>query len=448
MAAQIPGPPARDTPSSDLRRRFLRLTFLNALANLAVPLAGLVDTGMLGHLDELRFLGGVALGAVLFDFVYWSFGFLRMGTTGITAQAVGREDRREVYLSLYRSLLLAVGLAAALLLLQVPLRELGFSLLQGDAGVKAAGRDYFDARIWGAPATLANFALLGWFLGREESGRALAMTVTANAVNVVLDYLFILRLGWQATGAGVATALAQWSMLGVGALLFLRSGQAVGWRWRDVAERAALASLLRLNRDILVRTLCLVSTFAAFTSLSAALGTAVLAANTILLRLFYLVAYGIDGAAFATESLAGILRGARDPAALRRLVRLAMTTGLLLPVPVLGAALLFPYPIYGLLTDHAEVVDLAARFGPWLVPVLLLGAAAFVYDGLFLGLTAGPALRNAMLLSVGLGFVPAALLAHAEGSNDLLWLAMALFMAARALTLELARPALVGGRAG
>jgi MATE family multidrug resistance protein len=228
-------------------------------------------------------------------------------------------------------------------------------------------------------------------------------------------------------------------MLGVGIALLLRSRPLAAWSWRDVMERSELGALLALNRDILVRTACLVSTFAVFTSLSAALGTAVLAANTILLKLFYLVSYGVDGAAFATESLAGILRGSGDGAGLRRLVRLSMITGLLFPVPILATLLLAPGPVYGLLTDHADVIDLATAYGWWLAPVLLLGAAAFIYDGLYLGLTAGASLRNAMLLSVIIGFLPLALLAHRTGDNHLLWAAMALFMGVRALTLEIPR---------
>jgi len=434
-----------DVPS--LRSRFLRLTALNVLANLSVPLAGLVDTGMLGHLADIRFLGGVALGTVIFDFVYWSFGFLRMGTTGLTAQALGRGDRRDLDLVLYRGLTLAAILAAALLALQVPLREAGFALLQGEGAVEAAGRAYFGARIWAAPATLANFALLGWFLGREESGRALAMTVTANAVNIGLDALFILRFGWGAVGAGAATALSQYAMLGVGVALWLRSGRSTPWSWREVAERTELFALLALNRDILIRTAFLVSTFAAFTSLSAAMGTVTLAANTILIKLFYLVSHGVDGAAFATESLAGILRGKGDAAGLRRLVRMALAAGLLFPVPFVLALGIAPRTVYGLITDHADVVALATGYGWWLLPVFFLGAVAFIYDGLFLGLTAGAALRNAMVLSALVGFLPLALLAHRTGNNHLLWAALALFMGARAITLEIPRRALMGRRA-
>lgn len=422
-----------------LRSRFLRLTALNALANLSVPLSGLADAGMLGHLADLRFLGGVALGGVLFDFVYWTFGFLRMGTTGTAAQARGRDDRRELYRVLYRSLVLAGSLGALVLLLQVPLRELGFTLLQGEPEVEAAGRAYFGTRIWAAPATLANFAFLGWFLGREESGRALLLTVSANGANILFNYLFILRLGWNAWGAGLGTALSQYLALGVAVLLFLRSGAPEPWRWREVAAREPLAALLRLNRDILLRTVFLVSTFAAFTSASAALGTATLAANTLLFRLFTLASYLVDGAAFATESLAGVSRGAGDTAGLRRLTRMALSIGMAIPLPLLVAMAVAPGLVLGLLTDHSEVVDLAAHLAPWLVPVLLFGAAAFIYDGLFLGLTEGRALRNAMALSTLVGFVPLALWGVRTGDVDLLWLALAVFMAARALTLEAAR---------
>lgn len=431
--------PMAGPPPSDLGRRFLRLTALNALANLSVPLAGLVDAGMLGHLPDIRFLGGVALASVLFDFVYWTFGFLRMGTTGTAAQARGRDDRPELYRALYRSLLLAGGLAALILALQVPLREAGFALLQGEPAVEAAGRAYFGARIWAAPATLANFAFLGWFLGREESGRALVLTVAANASNIAFNYWLILRLGWNAYGAGLGTALSQYLALAVSLALFLRSGRPERWRWREVTAREPFGALLRFNRDILIRTVFLVSTFAIFTSASAALGTTVLAANTLLFRLFTLVSYLVDGVAYATESLAGIFRGAGDRRSLARTTRMAMTVGMAIPVPLLAAMVVVPEWVLGLLTDHVGVVTLGARLGLWLVPVLLFGAGAFVYDGLFLGLTEGRALRNAMVLSMLAGFLPLAFWGVRTENVHLLWAALALFMAARIATLEVAR---------
>jgi MATE family multidrug resistance protein len=422
-------------PRISLHRRFFRLTFLNILANVSVPLAGLVDTAMLGHLDDIRFLAGVALASVIFDLLYWSFGFLRMGTTGVTAQALGRGDTAEVHLTLYRGVAFGVAAGVVLWVLQSPLEELGFHLLSGEAGVEAAGRAYFGARIWAAPATLVNFAFLGWFLGREESGRALALTLTAALSNVGFNYLLIVRLGWAAYGAGVATALSQVLMLSLSLALFLGRPGRVPWRWPAVLDRERLAAFFRLNRDILVRTLCLVGAFAVFTNLSSLLGTEILAANAILLRIQNLAAYLIDGAAFATESLVGIFRGADRPRDLRRVVRLALITGMAFALVFLAGLTVVPTFVLGLLTSHGDVVAIGRSFAVWLWPVLVLGAVAFIYDGLFLGLTAGRALRNTMLLSSMGVFLPLATAGVMRGSNHLLWLSMAAFMMARAATL-------------
>jgi len=419
----------------DLLPRFFRLSLLNILSNITVPLAGLVDTAMLGHLADIRFLAGVALAAVLFDFVYWSFGFLRMGTTGTTAQAVGRGDRRECFLVLYRSLAIAAALAAALVVLQVPLREAGFALLSGEPGVEAAGRDYFDARIWAAPATLMNFVLVGWFLGREESRYVLWMTVAANLTNIALNYVFIIRLGLAAQGAGLATMLSQYVMLALGAWLLLRVDERQPWRWREIAVRERMVALFRLNVDILVRTLGLVTAFALFTNFSSILGTTVLAANTILLRLLSLAAFLIDGAAFASESLAGIFRGARDHASLRRLFKVSLLAGEAFALLTLGAFFLRPSAALALLTSHGEVIAATRQYMHWLWPTLLFGALAYMYDGLFLGLTEGRTLRNTMLLSTVGVFVPLAWLAVRAGNNHALWAALAAFMVARTLTL-------------
>ena len=423
------------TGPDTLHIRFARLTFINILSNVTVPLVGLVDTAMLGHLSEIRFLAGVALGTVLFDYVYWSFGFLRMGTTGTTAQALGRGDRHEVYLVLYRSLSMAVVIAAAILVFQWPLRELGFGLLSGEAGVEAAGRDYFDARVWGAPATLCNFVLMGWFLGRAESRHVLVMTIAGNLGNIALNYVFIVRMGLAAYGAGLATSIAQYAMLVVGLGLFRLQGGAEGWVWHEVMDRTRLTSLFRLNLDILIRTMLLVSSFAVFINFSSLLGTVLLAANSILLRVFYLAAYLIDGAAFACESLAGIFYGRDDPASLRRLIRVAVASGLGFAAVGLGILLVAPRPLLGLLTSHEEVIAVCVRYAPWLIPTLLFGALAFIYDGVFLGLTRGRTLRNAMIFCTLAVFLPLAWIGVRLESNHVLWAAMALFMLARAATL-------------
>lgn len=318
---------------------------------------------------------------------------------------------------------------------QGPLADLTFHLLAGEPAVEAAGRDYYDARIWGAPATLANLVLVGWFLGREESRLALAMTFTVGVANIALNYVFILRLGLAAQGAGLATMSAQYLALGLGLVLYGRRRQGWRWRFREIVDRAELGRLLSLNADILVRTLCLVTAFSVFTNLSALLGTAILTANAILLRIFTLMAYLIDGAAFSTESLAGILLGSEKPGELRRLLRLAVAFALVCAAAAVALVVLVPRALLGVLTSHAEVVELAVAFGTWFALSLPLGAVAFILDGYFIGLTDGRTLRIAMVLSLIVFFLPPAWLAYATESPEVLWLAFASFMAGRAVTL-------------
>ena len=424
--------------SPDLRHSFARLTAVNILSNLTVPITGLVDTAMLGHLADIRFLAGAALGAILFDYVYWTFGFLRMTCTGLTAQAVGRGDRNDEYGHLVRFALLGLGAAAIVLLLQVPLREAGFGLLGGETGVEAAGRDYFNARIWGAPAAMLNFVLMGWFLGRAQSRNVLIMTVVANLSNIALNYVFIIRLGWAAAGAGWATALGQYLSLVAAIVLYVRRRDREPVAWRLALAREKFRGLFALNRDLLIRTVMLISVFATFIDFSARLGTVALAANSILLRMLNLAAYLIDGAAFACESLGGILLGRRDREGLRRLVRLALASGLLFASLCLAVYLARPRFFLGLLTSHGDVIEFAGAYVYWLVPCLLLGGIAYMYDGLFLGWTRPKTLLVSMSISVFGVYLPLAILSAWHGNNHWLWASMALFMLARAATLAAA----------
>jgi multidrug resistance protein, MATE family len=421
----------------DFYRRFFRLAIVNIVSNLMVPLAGLVDVAFLGHLAEIRHLAGVALATVLFNYIYWTFGFLRMGTTGTTAQAVGRSDSDTVLLTLLRNGLIALGIGFIILLLQQPLRELGFTLLSAAPEVKAAGRSYYNALIWGAPATLLNFVLIGWFLGREQGGKVLLLSVIGNGANVVLDYLFIVRWGWESAGAGIGTAASQYLMLLAGMAVIYQE------RWLSsvkgiaiqILDREALKAAFVLNADILIRTFALVSTFAFFTNLSSALGTVVLATNTLLLQAVTLSAYFIDGLAFATESFAGMFRGRETSEKLVLLVRVSGGTSLILGLVFAIAFNLFPDTLFRLLTNHFEVIDPISRYVGWLVPVLGFGSIAYMLDGYFLGLTEGRILRWSTLIAALVGFAPVALVAWQLKSSHVLWLALSIFMLARAVTL-------------
>lgn len=426
---------------------FWRLTIANIISNLMVPLAGLIDTAFLGHLSDIRHLAGVALATVIFNVLYWSFGFLRMGTTGMAAQARGRGDQIEEWLILLRSGLIALSIGVLIVLLREPIRELGFWLLRAEVSVETSGYAFYNARIWGAPAVLLNLTLLGWFLGREQGRVVMLLALVGNGANVALDYWFIRRLGWASTGAGLGTALGQYLMLTTGLIVLLKTGG--GRSLRQAASRVwdphALRRLFRLNRDIMLRTFALLLSFSLFTSFSATLGTQVLAANTLLLQVITLAAYFIDGIAFATESYAGRFWGAGDRQQLRSLLWVGGFGSVLVGVAFALVCLISPETIFGLLTSHEPIVDQASRFTGWLAPILAAGAIAFLLDGYFLGLTAGRALRNSSMIATGVGFLPLALVAQTLASPHLLWLAMASFMAARALTLLTQVPATLAG---
>ena len=424
-------------PAADLHARFLRLSGPNILANLMVPLASAIDIALLGHLAAVEDLAGVALATVLFDVLLWGFGFLRMATTGLTAQARGRGDVDDERTVALRALGIGLTAGVTILVLQVPLRWLGFLALQGGAELEVAARAYFDARIWGAPFVLANYAWLGWLLGREQSDRALLMSTVGHGANIALDVIFIAGLGWGAAGAGAATACSQVAMFLVAVRL---TRDALPWGEARtllprVRDRARLRDFFRLGGDITVRTLLLVGTFAVFTNVAATMGAVTLAATAILRQVVMFAAWFVDGFAFAVESLVGVFVGARDVVALRRVLRLALAWSLATSAAFALAFVLLPGPLLGLLNDHDEVMTRARELVPWLIPVLVLSAPAYVFDGFFLGLTAGRVLRRAMVVSSLVGFVPVAVIAIATGEVHWLWAALSTFMLARTITL-------------
>lgn len=426
----------------DVLRRFFQLSITNILANLLVPLAALIDIAFLGHLSEIRHLAGVALATVLFNYLYWTFGFLRMGTTGMTAQAMGRQDADAALLVGLRNGVIALSLGTTILLFQYPLKVVGFALLSATPDIKAAGQAFYDALIWGAPATLLNFVVLGWFLGRSQSSRVLLLSAVSNLANVGLDYLFIVRWGKESAGAGAATALSQLLMLITGLWLVSREVNLAQVKrlTYQLLNPIALKAAVMLNGELVLRTFALITTFAVFTNLSSKLGSEILATNAVLLQVVTLAAYFIDGLAFATESLAGMLSAQKNLQQLGLLLRVAVTTSLSLGLLMGLSFTLAPTALFQLLTNHREILDRITDFTPWLLPVLGFGSIAYLLDGYFLGLTAGRLLRRSAIIAALVGFLPMAIAAQYFRSAHLLWLALALFMMVRAVTLGINVP--------
>ena len=417
-------------------RRVWRLAWPMVVSNLSVPLLGAVDTAVIGHLPEPHFLGAVAVGALIFNTVYFGCNFLRMGTTGLTAQAFGARDFDAARATLARALLIALVLAVALLALQGPIGWLAFYLVEPSEAVAGEGMRYYFIRIWAAPAALANIALVGWFIGMQNTRAALALLLTVNGINIVLDLVLVLGLGLGVAGAAWATVAADYAGLILGAAVAARlaSRHRGRWRARSVLDVAAIRRFLGINRDIFLRTLFVITAFALFTTLSARQGDVVLAANAVLLNLVIFLNFAFDGFAFAVEALAGRALGARRRADLTRAIRACFLWCIALALLTVAVYGLAGAPIVRVLTDLPDVRAGAYDFLPWLIAMPLVAVWGIFFDGVFTGTTRTAHMRNNMMLAFVV-FVPCAWLLREPMGNHGLWLAMTLLYIVRGVGL-------------
>ena len=419
-------------------RRVLAIALPVVLSNATIPLLGAVDTGVVGQLGRPEAIGAVGLGAVILASLYWIFGFLRMGTSGLVAQARGAGDEAEGGAHLMRAL--GIGLAAGLglVLLQAPLLAGAFRLAPASAEVEALASSYLSIRIWGAPATIALYAITGWLIAAERTRAVLALQLAMNGLNVLLDLWFVLGLGWGVPGVAVATLIAEWTGLALG-LWFCRPALRPAWDRMGAGgpglwARDRVRRLVQVNGDILIRSVLLQGAFTGFMFLGAARGDVTLAANQVLLQFLEITAYALDGFAFAAEALVGQAVGARRPDRLRRAAMLASQWGVAGAALVSAAFLLLGPAIIDLLSASAEVRVEARRFLPWLVAAPLIGVAAWMLDGIFIGATRTREMRNAMLLAVPAYVVLVLLLPPVLGNHGL-WAALMALNALRGLTL-------------
>lgn len=407
------------------------------LSNITVPLLGLVDTAVVGHLPDPRYLAGVTLGATLFSFLYWGFGFLRMGTTGLVAQAMGRDAPSDVRNLLGQSLIIAVGIGVLLILLGSPLISLGLWLLDGSAEATPLAREYAEIRLWSAPAVLANYAILGWFLGQQNSRVTLMILLLTNGVNILLDVWFVVGLGMTSNGVALASVLADYSALAFGGYLVMRQlGLLEGHFQRQrLLAWNAYAALFNVNANLFVRTLGLLFAMAFFTAQGARQGDTVLAANAVLLQFIMLTSYALDGFAHAAESLVGRAYGRRDwpafAATVRATARFSFWTA--------GAAALlfalFGNQLIALLTGLEEVRAVAAVYLPWMVLMPLIAVWSYLLDGVFIGTTAVSQMRNSIFAGLAV-YLPCWWWLQDAGNHGL-WLALTLFTVTRSLVLIL-----------
>lgn len=424
-------------------RHVLALAGPIILSNVSTPLVGVVDTAVLGQLGPAYLLGAVALGSTLFSLLYWAFGFLRMGTTGLTAQASGAEDHSEVTATLARALLIALGCGLALVMLQRPISSVVFSILEGSVTVEAEARHYFDIRIWSAPAALANYALLGWFIGLGRTGTAFVLQILLNGTNAALDVLFVMGFGWEVGGVALGTVLAELLAASVGLAIAFKDVRRryAGTNWSYVLEASGLRRVAAVNSDIMIRTLCLLFAFTFFTAQGAKSGDLTLAANAVLLHFLSVSAYFLDGFAFAAERLVGHSIGSGIGARFRQAVRLTTFWAFAFSAVMAAIFWIFGPSIIDLLTVNNEVRQTARLYLPWMVLAPILGFACFQLDGIFIGATRTADMRNMMLLSLLIYLASWAMLVP-RFANHGLWMALLIFFVARAVTLGFKYPAL------
>jgi len=404
------------------------------LSNVSVPLLGMVDTGVTGHLEDASYLGAVAVGATIFGFLYTGVNFLRMGTTGIAAQRFGANDFDGLRVALGQALIVALTIAAVLLLLQVPIGAVAVSLIGPDAKVAAFADQYFSIRIWSAPATLANFALIGWFIGLQNARVPLIIVLAINITNIVLDLVLVILIGMKVDGVALASVVAEFTGFAVGIGFVIRELSRHRGQW-IIAKLTTLreyAAFFAINRHLFVRTMALMFTFAFVTAQGARQGGLILAANAILMNLQYLLSFALDGFAHAAEALVGKAVGQKNRAALKHSVTLALRWSLIVAA---GFSIFFALAgtsLIALLTDLSEVRATTVRYLPWLILSPLVAVWSYLYDGVFVGATLAKEMRDIMLISAFVIFVPAWYALQFLGNHGL-WLSFMLFMASRGI---------------
>ena len=425
-----------------MNRQILRLAIPNILSNLSVPLLGAIDTAVIGHLDEVYYLGAIAVGSIVFDFIFWGFGFLRMGTTGLVAQAYGANDSSECKNILLRVTLVALTASMFILLLQWPILELSLFIINASNEVEFYMRQYYQIRIFAAPATLALFAINGWFLGMQNARFPMYITIVLNVLNIILNLVLVIQFDLNVKGVAWGSLISSYIAIGYAMLLYKKNyyDKTLELNWDSILKKSELKKFLSVNSDIFVRTLCLIFSYAFFTAKSAESGDIVLAANTILLQLWYISAYGIDGFAFAAESLVGRFFGARDWKRLKLAITWSLVWGL-----GLGLVGTIIYGLNGtylirLFTNQDVVITAASTVLIWTIMAPLINSICFIWDGVYIGATSTGAMRNSMLIATIIVFIPVYYFTEELLGAHALWLAMIVFMVARGVSLTVMAP--------
>ena len=413
------------------------------LSNVSEPLIGVVNTAVIGQLKEPYYIGAIAVGALIFSFIFWGFGFLRMSTGGLSAQALGAGDRTELVAVLIRALMIGLAAGIGLVLLSPLIREAAFNLVGGSPEIRAHGETYFNYRIFAAPAALSNYCVMGWFIGQSRAKLAFVVQLFLNLTNMALSAFFVLGLGMTSDGVGLAALIAEWSAVTLALVLaaMILRGMGAHISWPRILDPVRLKRTLLMNGDVMIRTLCLVFAFTFFTARGARAGDVVVAANAVLLNLFEVSAYLIDGFAYASEALVGQSVGARNRQCFRAAVWLTSVWAMVLGIVCSLIIWIFGPSLVDLMTLSPEVRETARTYLPWVAVSPVLGVICFQFDGIFTGAMATKDMRNMMIVSLGV-FLLAWWMLEGRYGNHGLWAALNIFFIARGITFATRMPSL------
>lgn len=415
-----------------MNRKILALAIPSIVANITTPLLGLVDTAVTGHMGSAVYIAAIAVGGVMFNMLYWLFGFLRGGTSGLSAQAYGAGNAKDSTLVLYRSLTVAVTVGLLMIILQYPVCELLVAFLEPDSATAPLSRLYFRILIWGAPAMLSTYALSGWFLGMQNSRMIMWTSLIINVVNIAASITLVYGFGWRIEGVATGTLIAQWTGVGAG-LLFLRRYRLARVSLADILLPAQLRRFFKVNIFVMLRTACMIAVTLWFTRAGASQGAVILAVNTLLMQLFLLFSYMMDGFAFAAEALAGRYVGARDGTGLQLCISRTFRWGLLLATLFTALYFFSGEAFLRLLSSDAQVIAASGEYWLWAITIPFAGYAGFVWDGVYIGATLTRGLLVTMLWAMGV-FFTVELTLYPLWGNHALWLAFILYLLTRGIS--------------
>ncbi|PKQ65625.1 MATE family efflux transporter [Labilibaculum filiforme] len=416
-----------------MNKRILHIALPNIVSNITIPLLGIVDLALMGHLGKVDFIGAIALGGTIFNFLYWGFAFLRMGTTGITAQAYGARNLSESILSLSRALFVALLGSIFILILQKPIADLSFYVINSEKSVEEIAKSYYYIRVWAAPATIGLYALTGWFIGMQNSKIPMIIAIICNIINIALSSFFVYGMDLDARGVALGTVIAQYCGLFLALFFISHYYQRLFryWSAKGMMKMKELKHFILINKDIFIRTLCIIFVFTFFTTESASNNKNILAVNSLLLQFLFIFSYFMDGFAFAAEALVGKFIGAKNQNGLKHVIRLLFMWGI-------GISLAFTlfYAtssnwILSTLTNSEAIILEAQDYIKWIILLPILSFGSFLLDGIFIGATASKYMRKTMMAATLFVFIPCYFFLSNSLQNHGLWIAMLAFMLAR-----------------